>query len=282
MEEKIFDQLGYANQNLSFTVLEKKLKETVGIRKLTVDILKVLGLYSDEEGYNNAAGLLADHNRFSGIEIVRYGKQTNIVKEQVSAAGVSMLSQYEQALMMYQRYYQEEVIEKILREKRELVPETAFQKAVLYAITHHDWRDQSNIQIAMYDNCINIAFTGSSSFSYHPVLTSVLFHMHAIDSFDKDFQRIRVTYKNRKQIPVFESKDQMIQIILPVIDEHPDLTFTESKVYQSLDNHQLVSSSELVSSTGLSKATVIRALNVLSNRYLVVKTGQARRTRYQI
>ncbi len=282
MEEKTFDQLGYANQNLSFTVLERKLKETVGIKKLTVDILKVLGLYSDEAGYNNAAGLLADHNHFSGIEIVRYGKKTNIIKELISATGVSVLSLNEQALMMYQRYYQEEVIEKILREKRELVPETAFQKAVLYAITHHDWRDQSNIQISMYDNCINIAFTGSPSFSYHPILTTVLFYMHVIDSLDEDFHQIRMAYKDRKQIPVFESKDQMIQIILPVIDDHPDLTLTESKVYQALSTHQPVSSSEIVSFTGLSKATVIRALNVLANRYLVVKTGQARRTRYQI
>lgn len=45
---------------MTFGILEEKLKAELGIEKLDKDLLKTLELYSDAEGFNKAAELLAD------------------------------------------------------------------------------------------------------------------------------------------------------------------------------------------------------------------------------
>ena len=38
------------------------------------DTLKTLNLYDNVNGFNNAAGILADKNHFPGIDIVKFGE----------------------------------------------------------------------------------------------------------------------------------------------------------------------------------------------------------------
>lgn len=63
-----------ARQDLHFEQLEKELINGMGISKLNKDILKTLELYSDKNGFNNAAALLADKNDFAGVDMIRFGK----------------------------------------------------------------------------------------------------------------------------------------------------------------------------------------------------------------
>lgn len=69
-------------QNLSFDVLQHKLKESVQIESFNKDTLKTLNLYNDQNGYNNAAGILADQNDFPGIDIVKFGENISIIKRE--------------------------------------------------------------------------------------------------------------------------------------------------------------------------------------------------------
>ena len=57
-----FEELPCREQVLTFELLCKKLKESIKIDTFNKDTLKTLNLYSNENGYNNAAGLLADKN----------------------------------------------------------------------------------------------------------------------------------------------------------------------------------------------------------------------------
>ena len=42
-----------------------------------------MNLYDNINGYNNAAGLLADKNHFSGIDIVKFGENISIIQKRV-------------------------------------------------------------------------------------------------------------------------------------------------------------------------------------------------------
>lgn len=70
-QNKTFESLKSKKQDLSFRCLEKAFQSAVGIQAISKDILKTLELYTENEGYNNAAELLADDNTFYGIDIVK-------------------------------------------------------------------------------------------------------------------------------------------------------------------------------------------------------------------
>ena len=74
-----YEELPAEDQELTFAFLEKKGKEETGIESLNRDVLKTLNLYSDAQGYNRAAELLADKNDYPGIDIVRFGVDINTI-----------------------------------------------------------------------------------------------------------------------------------------------------------------------------------------------------------
>ena len=74
-----FEDIPSKAQDLSFSVLEQKLKEMLNIKEFSLDVLKTLELYRDSTGYNNAVQLLADKNDFPGIDSVRFGDNINIL-----------------------------------------------------------------------------------------------------------------------------------------------------------------------------------------------------------
>ena len=60
-----FEELPCKDHQLSFEILHRKLKENIQIETFNLDTLKTLNLYNNVNGFNNAAGLLADKNHFS-------------------------------------------------------------------------------------------------------------------------------------------------------------------------------------------------------------------------
>ena len=76
-----FEELPYKEQNLTFEVLHNKLRENIQIETFNLDTLKTLSLYDNANGYNNAAGLLADKNHFPGIDLVKFGENISIIQK---------------------------------------------------------------------------------------------------------------------------------------------------------------------------------------------------------
>ncbi len=105
-----FEELRVWKQDLSFHLLEEKLREKLGIAACTQDVLKTLELYSDREGYNHAAELFADTNEFCGVDMVRFGDSISILPDRETHAHVSLLRQHDAALTMFRKYYQYEEI----------------------------------------------------------------------------------------------------------------------------------------------------------------------------
>ena len=117
-----FDESISIKQDLSFNRLEQEFKDTMGISELNTDILKTLELYSDKNGFNNAAALLADKNNFKGIDIIRFGDSIDEIMERKTIEGVSVLIQLNECIKMFQSYYQYEKIQDTQRKKIDKIP----------------------------------------------------------------------------------------------------------------------------------------------------------------
>ena len=74
-----FEELPCKDQELSFKVLRRKLKESIQIETFNQDTLKTLNLYDNVNGFSNAAGLLADKNHFPGIDLVKFGENISVI-----------------------------------------------------------------------------------------------------------------------------------------------------------------------------------------------------------
>ncbi len=130
-----FEELPCKDQQLSFEILHRKLKENIQIETFNLDTLKTLNLYNNVNGFNNAAGLLADKNHFSGIDIVKFGENISIIQKRVTFENVSVLEVYERALIVFRDYYQYEIIQGADRKMMEKIPEAAFREAIYKSLS---------------------------------------------------------------------------------------------------------------------------------------------------
>ena len=95
MERKYYRCISFETKNKSLHFNQIRV---MGIEQLTKDILKTLELYSDQNGFNNAAALLADNNHFKGIDIIRFGDSIDEIMERKTFENISILSQMEQSI----------------------------------------------------------------------------------------------------------------------------------------------------------------------------------------
>ena len=98
-----YEEQESSNQNLSFLQLEMELSQKLGNEKISLDILRTLGLFKNEK-YNNAAALVSDKNQYLGIDIIRYGRNINELMERQTNDFMSIFNMYHQAIDIYQKY----------------------------------------------------------------------------------------------------------------------------------------------------------------------------------
>jgi Predicted transcriptional regulator containing an HTH domain and an uncharacterized domain shared with the mammalian protein Schlafen len=148
--------------DLNFNILEARLKTEAGIERINLDILKTLNLYHKDGYYNTAGELLADENDidFSGIDIVKFGNDINKILYRKTISNVSLLTQFDSAVNIFEQYYIFEEIDGYNRIKKELIPREAFRESLANAIVHRVWDTNSYIQIAMYEDKIEINSPG--------------------------------------------------------------------------------------------------------------------------
>ena len=155
-----FEELPCKNQDLSFEVLQCKLKESIQIETFNQDTLRILNLYDNVNGFNNAAGLLADKNHFPGIDVVKFGENISIIQKRTTVENISILDAYEKALAVFRDYYQYEVIQGADRKKMEKIPEAAFREAIANALIHRVWDVDTHIRVSMFDDRVEVVSPG--------------------------------------------------------------------------------------------------------------------------
>ncbi len=295
-ENIYFEELPYSHDvPLSFNRLEEQLDKELKVPKLTEDVLKTLGLYTKDGQFNNAAGIFADKNIFPGIDIVRFGRSISEILERQTIDRQSLLSLYEEALIVFRRYYQYQEIIGSKRQLVEKVPEKAFREALANALVHRTWDVQNHIRIAMFDEHIEIHSPGGlpsgiSEEEYlngyvsslrNPIIGSILFRLNYIEMFGTGIRRINDLYRDSELKPSFNVSANSIQVILPVVNRLPELITDEKVIFDLLAGGRKLASSEIVAASGFSKNKVIRLLNELIDKKYIKVEGQGRGTRYK-
>ena len=291
-----YEEISCEENDLEFTELRARLIDKLDVSVVSEDVLRTLGLFTKEKKYNHAAALLADKNKFYGIDMARFGKSINEIMDRETVSGVSILKQYDAAIDMIKRYYQYEEISGIERKKVELIPENAYREAVANALIHRDWSMSAHIRIAMFPDKIEIKspgglpkgltaneyINGEISCLRNPILGNVFFRMHYIEMFGTGVTRIRYAYKEAKVKPRFEVTDNVISVTLPVITNSLHLSNDEAKIINVLENGNQLSSSEIVKATGYKKSKTLRLIDSLKDKGYIQVSGNGRGTKYYL
>lgn len=289
-----FEELPCGSSELSFNVLEKKLTEILTVKNISSDILKTLGLITNDGEYNNSAALFADTNSFYGIDIARFGNTINEILDRETITNESVLRQYDEAVKAYKRYYQYEKISGMERRTTEEIPEEAFREAIANALVHRDWSVNSHVRISMYKDRIEINspgglprgisadeyLNGEISCLRNPILGNVFFRLHYIEMFGTGIKRIMEAYKTADRKPKFNITDNIISVVLPTLTTLHNISSDEAIIINTLKDSGMLASSELVANTGFSKAKTIRLINTLKEKGYVNSTGNGRGTKY--
>ncbi|WP_270499186.1 RNA-binding domain-containing protein [Holdemanella porci] len=266
-----FEELPCKDQELSFEILQSNLKEKIQIETFNKDTLKTLNLYDDANGFNNAAGLLADKNHFPGIDIVKFGENISIIQKRITFENTSVLGIYEKALSVFRDYYQYEVIQGADRKMVEKIPEAAFREAIANALIHRVWDVDSQIRVSMFDDRTEVVspgglpsgitedeyLSGKLSVLRNRNLANVFYRLGFVEIFGTGITRIKQIYSEASVKPSFEVSENAIQIVLPIYEENANLTEDEKVVYKLLSKNMLKSMSEIAPyiSFGKSKTT---------------------------
>ena len=298
LEEKNirFEELPCKDQKLSFEILQYKLKEKIQIETFNKDTLKTLNLYDDVNGFNNAAGLLADKNHFPGLDIVKFGEDISIIQKRITFENTSVLDIYEKALSVFRDYYQYEVIQGADRKMVEKIPEAAFREAIANALIHRVWDVDSQIRVSMFDDRIEVVspgglpsgitedeyLSGKLSVLRNRNLANVFYRLGFVEIFGTGITRIKQVYFEALIKPSFEVSENAIQIVLPVYEESTNLTEDEKVVYKLLSRNMLKSMSEIAPYISFGKSKTTKLLKDMEQKGVIAIEGKGKGTKYRI
>lgn len=288
-----------SSQDLSFNILEVSLKKEAGIERINLDILKTLNLYNKDGYYNTAGELLADQNDigFSGIDIVKFGKDINKILYRKTISNVSLLTQLDSAIDIFEQYYIFEEIDGYNRIKKELIPKEAFRESLANAIVHRVWDTNSYIQIAMHEDRIEINspgglpagiskdeyLYGNISVLRNPIIAGVFNRLNIIEKFGTGIARINNEYAHSISKPDFDVSENRIIIILPITEiDQLDLSKDESFIYELLKEEVELSRKEIDLKTGFDKSKTLRVLNSLIDKNIISKLGGGTAVTYKL
>lgn len=260
MERKYYRCISFETKNKSLHFNQIRV---IGIEQLTKDILKTLELYSDQNGFNNAAALLADNNHFKGIDIIRFGDSIDEIMERKSV---------------------------------DKIPEKAFREAVANALVHRMWDIPASIKISMYPDKIEISspgglpaglsedeyLNGQISLLRNPVIGNVFFRLKYIEKFGTGIMRINYAYKNILVKPEYRIFSNSIRIILPVIKSDYKLNEAEKRLINILTDSGSMTRNEVEKAAEMEKSKTIRILNGLIDKNIIQKKGMGRATKYEL
>ena len=291
-----FEELPCKDQELSFEILHRKLKENIQIQTFNQDTLKTLNLYDNVNGFNNAAGILADKNHFPGIDIVKFGENISIIQKRSTFENTSALDVYEKAIDVFRDYYQYEVIQGADRKMIEKIPEAAFREAIANALIHRVWDVNSHVRVSMFDDRIEVVspgglpagitaeeyLSGKLSVLRNRNLANVFYRLGFVEIFGTGITRIKQLYAESLVKPDFEVSENTIKIVLPVFETNANLTEDEKVIYKLLSKTMLKPISEIAPYVPFGKSKTTQLLKTMGEKGVVAVKGKGKGTKYII
>ena len=291
-----FEELPCKDQELSFEILHRKLKENIQIQTFNQDTLKTLNLYDNVNGFNNAAGILADKNHFPGIDIVKFGENISIIQKRATFENTSALDVYEKAIDVFRDYYQYEVIQGADRKMIEKIPEAAFREAIANALIHRVWDVNSHVRVSMFDDRIEVVspgglpagitaeeyLSGKLSVLRNRNLANVFYRLGFVEIFGTGITRIKQLYAESLVKPDFEVSENTIKIVLPVFETNANLSEDEKVIYKLLSKTMLKPISEIAPYVPFGKSKTTQLLKTMGEKGVVAVEGKGKGTKYII
>lgn len=276
--------------------MHRKLKESIQIETFNQDTLKTLNLYDNDNGYNNAAGLLADKNHFPGIDIVKFGDNISIIQKRSTFENISVLDAYEKSIEVFRDYYQYEVIQGADRKKMEKIPEAAFREAIANALIHRVWDVESQIRVLMFDDRIEVVspgglpsgitedeyLSGKLSVLRNRNLVNIFYRLGFVEIFGTGITRIKQLYEDGLIKPDFEVTENTIKTVLPIFEKNLNLTEDERTIYKILSKTMLKPISEIAPCVPFGKSKTTQLLKDMGQKGVVTVEGKGRGTKYII
>lgn len=288
-----FDALPTSAEALEFTILEGKLSKALGVKALTDDVMRTLGLL-DGERLTNAAAILADKNEFPGVDMARFGADQDTILDRETIANASVLAQFDGAMAFYDRYCKYETIGGAKRTVVERIPEKAFREAIANALAHRTWDIPASVRVSLMEDGIEVVspgglvsgmtreayLDGRYSLLRNPILAETMFRAGLIEKFGTGVRRIRRAYEGAETSPSFEVGDGFIAVKLPYVDRRSALTLDEQAVLEAIPENRLVSRSTVSEVTGFDKPKAIRHLKSLVEKGYLIYEGEGRGRKY--
>ena len=295
-KSKAYKRNDTADQELSFEVLHRKLSECIQIENFSKDTLKTLNLYDNDNGYNNAAGLLADKNHFPGIDMVKFGENISIIQKRSTFENRSVLEEYDKSVDVFRDYYQYEVIQGIDRKKVEKIPEAAFREAIANALIHRAWDVEAQIRVLMFDDRIEVIspgglpsgitreeyLSGKLSVLRNRNLANVFYRLGFVEIFGTGITRIKQLYEEGLMKPEFEVSENTIKIVLPLFEKNMNLSEDEKIIYRLLSRTMLKPVSEIIPYVPFGKSKTTKLLKEMEQKGVIDIHGKGRGTKYII
>jgi ATP-dependent DNA helicase RecG len=291
-----YDQVASNKGELNFDYLNSKLKTVLNIEEVNLAILTTLGLYG-EKSFNNAALLLSDNGKLSQsfVDIARFKLDTNTFLDRKRFENQSLLEYFDLAIHEFQiRYSPYEIIDSKHRTSKELIPFIAFREALSNAIIHRDYLLNAGVQIAMFDNRIEISspgglpegmdedqfYKGLTSLSRNPIIANIFFRLKLIEQFGTGVNRIIDAYRMYKLNPSFEINASHIRVVLPVTNFDYSKLESKESILAYLKAFPKSSRQRIENAIGMEKSSLIRRLNELEGQGFIYKSGNGPSTVY--
>ena len=223
-----------------------------------------MDLYDNVNGFNNAAGLLADKNHFPGIDIVKFGENISIIQKRTTFENISVLDEYE--------------------------------KAIANVLIHRVWDVDSHIRVSMFDDRIEVVSPGglpsgitaeeylSGKFSVlrNRNLANVFYRLGFVEIFGTGITRIKQLYAEGLMKPDFEVSENAMKIVLPLFEKNFNLTEDEKVIYKLLSKTMLKPISEIVPYIPFGKSKTTKLLKDMEQKGVIAIEGKGRGTKYII
>ena len=288
-----FDEIPVQNKDLSFAALKEKLMSELKIESFNDDILKSLNLLKNDS-YNNAASLVSDANVFSGLDIAVFGDTIDILKERHTLSGISLISQFDKAMEIFERTYVYEQIDGPNRVRKERIPRVAFREMISNAIVHRTYDIRVNTKVSMFKDYIEISspgglmygmtkenfLAGAFSILRNPIIANVFNRIGIIEAFATGIKRTNNAYLDYAVKPSIGIDEFGVHVVLPTIDFQIAMSSKDRAYLEPLKPNIKYTRAELETLLKLSKDSLIRVLNRLLADGLLEKEGNGRATKY--
>lgn len=289
-----YDSLPAAKQMLTFQTLESELKAKLSIQNPNAGILETLGLLNREFGYTNAAELLSEENRFPGIEMVRYGKDDEILSRIIVEKG-SVLTVFQEAETVFEMFFCPEIINGIAQEEDCLIPKKAFREVLANALIHRDWSHKDcRILIRMDDESVTVStpypllhgITPEKYMQDPPFVPAnhdlgyILLRLGYAAKLGSGVRQILLAYQGQERRPEFSFSNHEIAVTLPVLCP-VKINAQQQTMINSMSWHILFSRKYLEEKTGFSRSKTARLIRELMDLNLVEKYGSGPSARYK-